>query len=126
MIDAGLVIASVLTFGVGAAHSWLGERKLIGPLVAPETRAGILAQSGWARRVVRFAWHITTIAWWGIAALLVALALSPIDSQGRYALLAIAAIFLASGVLTLGTSRGRHLAWPVFLAIAGLALASAR
>jgi hypothetical protein len=121
--DVGLLIAAVLTFGVGVAHSWLGERKLIGPLVDPATRAGLLAQSGWARRVVRFAWHITTIAWWGMAALLVALALSPLEAQGRYALIAIAVTFAVSGVLTLATSRGRHLAWPVFLAIAGLSLA---
>lgn len=124
-MDTGLLVAAVLTFGVGLAHSWLGERKLIGPLVSPETRAGLLAQSGWARRVVRFAWHITTVAWWGIAALLVALAFSPLETQGRYALFAIAVIFGASGVLTLVTSRGRHLAWPVFLAVAGLSLATA-
>lgn len=125
MASPALMIAAFLTFGVGIVHSWLGERRLIGPLVDPATRAGLLAQSGWARRLVRFAWHITTIAWWGMAVLLVALALSPLDPQGRYALIAIAVTFLISGVLTLVVSRGRHLAWPVFLAIAGLSLAPA-
>lgn len=125
MHDLGLLVAATLTFGLGAAHSWLGERELIGPLLAPQTRAGLLADSGFARRVLRFAWHLTTVAWWGIAAALAMLALMPIDPQGRVALIAIAATFLATGFLILVTSRGRHLAWPVCFAIAGLALAPA-
>lgn len=123
MHDPGLMIAAALTFALGAVHSWLGERKLIGPLLAPETRSGILAQSGFARRVLRFAWHITTIAWWGIAAALAALAYLPLDPQGRAVLVAIAVTFFVTGFMILATSRGRHLAWPVCLAIAGLALA---
>ncbi len=122
MLDANLFLAAGLTFGLGAAHSWLGERWFIGPLLDPATREGLLARSSWARRVVRFGWHITILAWWGIAAILAALALSPLDPQGRSALIAIAVTFLATGMLILVTSRGRHLAWPVCLAITGLAL----
>src|SRR5258708_2928961 len=46
MLSTSLLVAAVLTFLVGAAHSWLGERKLIGPLLAPEGRQGLLAASG--------------------------------------------------------------------------------
>ena len=35
----------------------------------------------------------------------------------------IAAIFAVTGIVTLAVSRGRHLAWPVFLAIAALSAA---
>ncbi len=123
MSTAALLFASILTVAVGAAHSWLGERKLIGPLLSPQRRQGILEQSRFARQVLRFAWHLTTIAWWGIAAMLAALALSPPDPQSRLILAIIAAIFAVTGVVTLAVSRGRHLAWPVFLAIAALSLA---
>jgi hypothetical protein len=123
MTNAALLVAAILTIGVGAVHSWLGERRLIGPLLAPERRQGLLASSAFARQVLRFAWHVTTVAWWGIALILGALALAPLDPQGRLVVMAIGATFLVTGLLTLVASRGRHLAWPVFLAIAGLSLA---
>jgi hypothetical protein len=117
MLSTSLLVAAGLTFLVGAAHSWLGERKLIGPLLAPEGRQGLLARS-WARTVLRFAWHLTTIAWWGSAATFAALAGGPLSAQGRLTVELASATFLVTGVIVLVTSRGRHLAWPVFLIIA--------
>lgn len=113
-----LLAAALLIFLLGATHSWLGERKLIGPLLSPERRAGLLDRSVFARRVLRFAWHLTTLAWWGFAALLWAQAQFPLEQQGRTTLTIIATTFFISGVATLIVSRGRHLAWPVFLIIA--------
>lgn len=124
MTPAILIAAALLIVFIGVVHSWLGERRLLGPLLAPERRQGLLASSAFARQTLRFAWHITTIAWWGIGAALIALALSPpLDRQGRLVLGTIAATFLVTGTVTLVTSRGRHLAWPVFLAIAALSAA---
>lgn len=116
-----LVAAALLTLAIGLAHSWIGERRLIGPLLAPEHRHGLLTHP-FARQVLRMAWHVTTLAWWGIAAVLAILALGPITGQGRLVLLAIGLMFLVSGLLSLVAGRGRHLSWPVFLAIAGLSL----
>ena len=123
MISTPLVVAAVLTMAVGVVHSWLGEHRLIGPLLSPEGRRGILASSSFARQVLRFAWHLTPVAWWGFAAIMGALALSPPDGQARLVLVMIAVTFLTTGLTVLITSRGRHLAWPVFLAIAGLCMA---
>jgi len=117
MLSTSLLLAAALTFLVGAVHSWLGERKLIGPLLAPEGRQGLLAR-GWARRVLRFAWHLTTVAWWGSAATFVALARGPLGAQGRLTLEVASVTYLVTGLIVLVTSRGRHLAWPVFLIIA--------
>ena len=122
MTNLSLLVASILTVGVGLVHSWLGEVRLIGPLVAPGKRLGILEKSAFARGVLRFAWHLTTVAWWGFAAILVVLAQTPVTGQGRIVLMAIALMFAMSGMIALIASRGRHLAWPVFMAIAGLAL----
>lgn len=123
MVSTALLVAAALIFGVGAAHSWLGERLLIGPLLALDRREALLKKGGFGARVLRFAWHLTTVAWWGIGAMLVAIARLPLDPASRVILVVIAATFLVTGLTILLTSRGRHLAWPVFVAIAGLSLA---
>ena len=122
MPNTALLTAAILTFAIGAAHSWLGEGWLLGPLLDPETRQGLLEKSTFARRVLRFAWHLTTIAWWGFAAVLILLARAPIDASGRAALAGIAGTFLATGLVTCLSSRGRHFAWPIFVTIAGLSI----
>ena len=113
-----LYVAAVLSVFIGLVHSWLGERRLIGPLLA--AREGVL-QHKYARDVLRFAWHITTLAWWGIGAAFVAFAGVPAETGAHRALMALAGTMLITGLVILLTGRGRHWAWPVFLAIAGCA-----
>jgi hypothetical protein len=120
MLNMSLVAAAALTVSVGVVHSWLGEKRLIGPLLAPEKRHGILAASAFSRGVLRFAWHVTTLAWWGLAAILAALARVPVEGVATQILLVIAVMFGITGLIVLIGSRGRHLSWPVFLAIAAL------
>ena len=120
IVSHSLLAAATLTLIIGAVHSWLGERRLLGPLLAPARRQGMLASSGFARQVLRFAWHLTTLAWWGMAAMLVALGLGELNNGGRLVLAIIAVTLFLTGAVILVTSRGRHLAWPVFLAAAGL------
>ena len=71
-----------------------------------------------AARTLRFAWHVTTLAWWGMAALLVLMA----GGQPTVADLAwvFGVTFGLTGLLALVASRGRHLSWIVFFAVAGL------
>ena len=113
----------MLTFVIGGIHSWLGERILLGPLLAEGRRAGLLEKSAFARNVLRFAWHITTIAWWGMGAVLLAFSRMTPDAGMRTGLIILAGTFFLTGVIVLTVSRGRHLAWPVFLAIAALSIA---
>jgi len=122
MTSTPLAIAAVLAFAVGGVHSWLGEKRLLGPLLAPGHRHELLEKSAFARQVLRFAWHLTTIAWWGMGAALAAYAMVPVDPSARIVLPILAVTFLMTGVCILLISRGRHLAWPVFLTIAGLSL----
>jgi DUF1680 family protein len=116
----GPLLAAVLTVAVAVAHSVLGERYLLVRLFR-RTELPRLFGSDWlTRRTLRFAWHLTSIAWLGLAALL---ALLPsfggpgAAAAGRV----IALTFLVTGLVTALASRGRHLAWVVFLAIAALA-----
>jgi hypothetical protein len=119
-MNGTLVVAGLLAIGVGLTHSILGEAKLIGPLLRSRGGPAFLAVP-FARRTLRFAWHLTSVAWWGFAALFLALAAAPPDRTGRLVLHLSAGMFLVTGATTGLATGGRHLAWPLFLAIAGLA-----
>ena len=121
-METALLAAAGLTVLLGVAHSALGEARLIGPLLAPEARTGLLARSASARSILRFAWHLTSIAWWGLAAILASLALAAPEKTEAAVLAAVGATLGVSGLIVLATSRGRHLAWPVFLLAACLAV----
>jgi len=52
----------------------------------------------------------------------VVLSLTPLDGYHHAVLIIIAVTFLLTGIVTLLTSCGRHLAWIVFFAISGLSV----
>ncbi len=105
-------IAELLTAGafliLAAAHSALGESDILKPLFSAEWT--ITTTPRWAtERILRFAWHLTSITW-------VALALIALDVP---ALPVIGAMMLVSAAIIFVLLRG-HLAWPIFL-VGGLA-----
>lgn len=115
----GLHLAAALAFAIGVAHSYLGERYILVRLFRRELPP--LLGSDWlTRRTLRFAWHLTTVAWWGFGALLWMLA--DTDAAAREAgLWVVVAVFGVNAVIAVAASRGRHLSWIVFAAIALLA-----
>lgn len=122
MSSNALLAAAAIIFLVGVAHSWLGEAKLIGPLLAPDTRRGMLAHSEFARNVLRFAWHVTTVAWWGLAAIMIVLVAVPVEAQAKAILIVLVASLFLTGLMVLVIARGRHLAWLAIWIAAGLVL----
>ncbi len=100
-------IAFSLLIFIAIAHSILGQKFIIGPLSR---------DSGWqtrlprpyAVRTLKFAWHLTTVAWVGLAAIVVG---APVG-------VTFGLVCLASALVIFVMLRG-HLAWPLFLA-AGL------
>ena len=123
MTTAFLYLAAFLAFAVGLAHSILGERYILVRLLRQDTLPPLFGGTTFTARTLRFAWHLTTVAWWGLAALLVLLAGRAISFRNVSAVLA--ATFLLTGAVTFIVSRGRHLAWIVFLAIGGISLYAA-
>ena len=73
---------------------------------------------GATQNTLRFAWHLTTVAWWGFAALLVLMTGSAISTSQVGQVVAI--VFGIHFLVALVASRGRHLSWIVFLFIAVL------
>lgn len=108
-MDSIVVAAAFVVLAL--AHSVLGERELLRPLFAqrwelPIPRAAV-------ERILRFAWHLTSVAWLGLASLAFGASL--------WAVLGVVAG--ASAVIVFVTLRG-HLAWPLFaLAAFGAGLA---
>lgn len=124
-MSAGLYAAAGLALLIGAVHSYLGERYILIRLFRRDLPP--LFGSDWfTKRTLRFAWHATTLAWWGFGALLLVFTASDPAVWRRTGLWVIAGVFAASALVTVAASRGRHLAWVVFAAIAVLAGLAAR
>ena len=118
-MSVALLAAAALLVLIGAAHSILGERYILIRLFRRDNLPKLFGGDWFTKQTLRFAWHITTVAWLGFAALLgVAAAGVALDTQR--VLDVVAATFLATGLIALVASRGRHFSWPVFLAVAAL------
>lgn len=115
-----LWLAAFLAFAVGVAHSALGERFILMRLFRrAEELPKLLGDTRFTASTLRFAWHITTLAWWGFAAMLAVAARGALTAATALQVLAVT--MLATGAVILVASRGRHLAWPVFAAIGAIA-----
>lgn len=118
-MSSGLLIAAALLVLIGAAHSILGERYILVRLFRRDLPK-LFGGDWFTKQTLRFAWHITTVAWLGFAAILV-VAARPAPAAPPAVLDVVAATFLVTGLIAAVASRGRHLSWPVFLAVAILA-----
>ena len=105
-MNAELIVVICLV-ALALAHSVLGELGILRPLFAQSWSTD---EPRWAiERILRFAWHITSIAWLALAAIV-----ADFDP-----LVSVAIMSLWSAVMIFVMLRG-HLAWPLFL-LAGLA-----
>lgn len=118
-MNLALATAAILTVLLAAAHSYLGERYILIPLFRRGDLPKLFAGTRFTQDTLRLAWHITSVAALGFAALLVALAL-PGGVEPRVHRWVIGATFAISGLVALVGSRGRHLSWIVFFSIAAL------
>ncbi len=110
MSDAWLWLASFMMVVTALAHSILGERKLIGPILG--LNSGVLAIP-LARQVMRFGWHLTS-------ALMVVCAAAMIVPGSPDGLITfIGFIWLAAGLIDAVYTSAKHIGWPILTA-AGL------
>jgi len=113
-----LYLAALLLFALGIVHTVLGEKYILMRLFRRDDLPRLFGSSDFTIRTMRFAWHLTTVAWWGFAALLVLMAHPPLVMQQVGAV--IGCTFLVHFLIALLGTRGRHLSWIVFL-IVGIA-----
>ncbi|MCG7563804.1 hypothetical protein [Pseudoalteromonas sp. McH1-42] len=113
-----LYLAATLLILVSLAHSYLGERFILMRLFKRDNLPKLFGSSDFTIRTLRFAWHLTSIAWLGFAALLIALA-SPGSTPAT--LLHITALtFALHSLLALGLSKGKHWSWILFAVVSVL------
>ena len=117
MIDSLLIVGAILTLLIGAAHSYLGERYILVRLFRHSDLPQLYGSDTFPKQTLRFAWHLTTIAWIGLASVILIIVIVPSPGQLSAILKAISLTFFISAVVTLLGSRGRHFAWIVFLSI---------
>ncbi|MEM7338253.1 MAG: DUF3995 domain-containing protein [Actinomycetota bacterium] len=99
------LVAGIGLIAIGLMHSALGEIGILRPLFRA---SWAVDDPRWAvERILRFAWHLTTIAWFGLAAIVL----------GASAATIVAIVAALSAVIIFVTLRG-HLAWPMFALVA--------
>ena len=113
-----MALAAALLVLLASAHSYLGERYLLTRLFRGDLPK-LFGDVEFTRRTLRFAWHLTSVAWLGFAGMLAAGAgRSSASAPGQARI--IGATFAVSGLVALVGSRGRHLSWIVLFAVAAL------
>jgi len=109
-----LIIGSLTMTILAILHSYIGETRLLQHLLAKPDLPALQGSIGYTRAVVRFAWHLTSVAWLGFAAIFIALIYIPFEEQKLIGII-LAGCFGLSAIIAFAATRGRHLAWIFFL-----------
>lgn len=117
MGEFAFIAAGVLCVVTAAIHSVLGEIRLIGPVINSQAR---IMREPLARKVLRFAWHWTSVLWLVCAGVLVTAGTG--SFVDRTILLAIATAHILGGLADAALTRGKHMGWPFILSIGALTL----
>ncbi len=110
-----LLISSILLVFIGALHSYLGERYILIRLFKIELPK-LFGSDIFTKQVLRFAWHLTTVAWFGFAAILSTLYFGSEDFISIL-LCIVSLVFLISGAMSFGYTKGKHYSYLVFWSV---------
>ncbi len=109
-----LIIGSITMTALAILHSYAGEVRLLQPLLQRNDLPALDGSVAYTKVILRWAWHLTSLAWFGFAA--VFLGLMQVSSEEWWIpLLILAGILALSGIIVLTVTRGRHPAWVFFL-----------
>lgn len=112
-----IYIAAVAAVVMGIVHSTLGERLVFPRLFASADLPRLRGSLEFTRSILRWAWHLLSLAWFGFAWLLFAIGSGHAPDAITLARI-IAVVFGVSGLIAFVTTRGRHIAWPLFALVA--------
>ena len=113
-------LAAFLFVALGLAHSILGEQYILRRLFRRDDLPKIFGSALFTTQTLRFGWHITTVACFGFAALLVQIGQGQLTSSSAAQIIGFTSI--VSAFLLLIITRGKHLSWLVLFAIGGIVL----
>jgi len=106
--QAALTIASLLLVATMCVHSFLGQARLIRPIL--KQNAGVM-QRPLARFILPFGWHLMSFIGLIVAAILFAWAWAP-DQARTIGLTMTGVVFTVSGIWDAIGSKGQHVGWP--------------
>jgi hypothetical protein len=112
-----LYLAALGAVIAGAAHSYLGEKLIFPRLFRCADLPRLRGTVEYTQSILRWAWHLTSFAWIGFAYLLVVVAMGRSPNAVELAR-TISVFFGVTGAVAFITTRGRHIAWPLFAVIA--------
>nr|WP_283164207.1 hypothetical protein [Shewanella corallii] len=110
-----MLVASILLVICGLVHSILGEKYILIRLFRRDNLPHLFGSDEFTKGTLRFAWHITTLAWFGFAAILVLQ-----QNNASAFLYAISVVFALSALCSAYFTQGKHLSWVVFGAVSAL------
>lgn len=118
-----LITAGILSFAIGLIHSVFGEslifRRLRATGIIPTNGGSVLREA--QVRILWASWHLVTVFGWCIAAMLIWLALPTSKAVAQLAIAhTISVSMLASSLLVLVGTKGRHPGWIGLLVVAML------
>ncbi len=116
-----LLIAAAVLFFIGIMHSvvaeWTGERRLVRRITQLTLFDSSDAKDLLARRIVRLAWHLTSLIWCGTAAVLAYIAFVEASASIIVIVRILSVVFLLHSALSLAIVRGKHGSWLGFLIV---------
>ena len=110
-----LYLAALILVIVAFIHSILGEKYILIRLFRRDNLPKLFGSDDFTKKTLRFAWHITSIAWLGLAGIMILLA-QPEINKGQIGQI-IVLTFVAHFAISLIASKGKHLSWLAFLAM---------
>ena len=113
-------VGAILLVLIGIAHSYFGERYILIRLFRNNDLPKLFGGTEFTQNTLRFAWHLTTIAWFGFAFLLVHLSGNTLSEKVIGTIVGVT--FILHFLFALVGSKGKHFSWPIFLVIGVVAL----
>jgi len=111
-----LFIASAILVLCGLIHSYLGEKYILIRLFRKDNIPHLFGSDEFTKGTLRFCWHITSILWFGFAAVLI-----DYKKSNLFLLEIVAMTFLLCSVLSFYFTKAKHLSWIAFLAVSIMA-----
>ena len=115
-------IGAILLIAIGLLHSYLGERYILIRLFRHGNLPKLFGGIGFTKNTLRFAWHLTSVAWFGFAAILFHMGQGVLHVQ--FVSNVIATTFILHAVISLIGAKGKHFSWYIFLTIGLLTLSA--
>ncbi len=123
MTDWAMMIAGVLAMATAVFHGWLGEVRVMGPVLGALRGQPAPAGSRRLHWLIRLSWQAGSVAWFGGGAILAAWPW--VADKRSLVFLVLAAVFAFGAAGNAIILRGRYPGWVLLTAAATLACLAA-